>query len=100
MIKAAPAAVSEQNSPCWRAVPAWLCQHNHNECVDGAWQVPENKFSLTVLCYVLQLSPPAETAVRKSFATDSRGEKIKKNPLHNFLSVGPRKEKDRVFMVL
>jgi len=53
----------------------------------------------TVLYYVLQLPPTAETTRRKIFATDSRSVKIKQT-LWDFASVVPRKEGSQVFMVL
>lgn len=100
MIKASSAPVSEQNSLCWRSVLDWLRQHNQNECIYGAQQVSENKFSLkTLLHYVLQLPPTAETAGRKIFATDSGDLKIKCT-LQDFASAVRGKEGNQVFMVL
>lgn len=53
---ASSAPVSEQNSPCWRSVLYRLPQHNQNECIYGAQQVSENKFSLKTLCYIMSFN--------------------------------------------
>lgn len=66
-------------------------------CSAGIWK--QVFIENTLLYYVLQLPPTAETARRKIFATDHRGVKIK-HTLQVFASVGPRKEGNQVFMVL